>query len=85
LVVNGIRIPKIGERYLLFLTGLSDSQLATFGSRATHRLSSFAGLLRVSQSGMLSSDLADLDHSAHLEVAGRDLEEVLAKLDIPGT
>ncbi len=27
LVVNGIRIPKTGERYLLFLTRLSDRQL----------------------------------------------------------
>jgi hypothetical protein len=73
---NGIDIPRIGERLLLYLVNESEGGRALFGPQATHRPINSDGVLIVGDDGTLSTEVTDPTRLAN-RIAGATVADIV--------
>lgn len=74
IVANGLAVPKVGERFLLFIGPVSDTRKELFGDLVTHDLVTLRGVFRLD--GDIVSSTYTGDNPAADDLDGKNLDEV---------
>ena len=74
IVANGLAVPKVGERFLLFIGPVSDTRKELFGDLVTHDLVTLRGIFPLKQDTVSNTYIGD--NPAADDLDGKSLDEV---------